>query len=104
MKLKNSRQSTNVEDRRGEKAKPVYNSNTAERDKAPVAGWDSRLGGQAGTRESAKRLSQLWDSAKPSKLKDGVYPKPHKTVETESQYRQRITKAGAKEAFPTEFD
>lgn len=80
--------------------KPTYNVNTAERDKAPVQGWDGRLAGRAGSQESAKRLSQLQDTAKPQKLTDGVYPKPHKTAETESQYRQRITKEAAADAFP----
>ena len=98
MKWKGRRQSTNVEYAKGEPNTP--NVNTAERDKAPVKDWDGRLGGRAGQADSAKRLSQLQDTAKPTKLTDSVYPKPYKVTKT---YADEV-KAAKADRFPTEFD
>lgn len=95
MKTKNRRMSNNYEVVKGEAMTPAVN--TAERDKAPVKGWDGRLGGKAGSDESAKRLSQLQDTAKPTKLTDGVYPKPYKKVKSATE----VAKA---DRFKTEFD
>lgn len=101
MKLKNRRMSNNYEVVKGE---PVAPSAVAERDKTPVKGWDGRLGGRAGSQASAKRLSELQDTAKPTKLTDGVYPKPYKTVEDNKSYMKRISKIAKGDKFPTEFD
>jgi len=102
MKLKNRRMSNNYEVVKGEKVTPSVN--TAEQDKTPVKGWDGRLGGKAGSQASAKRLSELQDTAKPTKLTDGVYPKPYKTVEDNKSYMKRISKIAKEDKFPTEFD
>ena len=97
MKTKGRRMSNNYEVVKGD---PITPPLSAERDKAPVKDWDGRLGGAAGQEDSAKRLSQLQDSAKPTKLTDGVYPKPYKQTKT---YADEV-KAAKADRFKTEFD
>lgn len=84
MKWKNRPQSDNFEDRRdgssreaSAKAKLDEDSqfNQGLKDKAPLKQSKRISRGSAGTTEGAKKMTQLWDSHKPTRLSDSIFPK-----------------------------